>query len=105
MSAIKANETVYASNLGSPNTRNSLKADIGENQHIIALEIFEKLTNCLNVKKYERYSIQFVVAGEFVIAFGDETRVIDRFRHLAVRLLNKSFCSSINGEGWCLLEL
>jgi len=45
----------------------SLKADIGENQHIIALEIFEKLTNCLHFKKYERYSIQFV------IAFGDET--------------------------------
>jgi len=27
MSATKANETVYAINLGSPNTRNSLKAD------------------------------------------------------------------------------
>lgn len=51
MSVNKANETVYASNLGSPNTRNSLKADIAENRQATALENFETSKNWQSFKK------------------------------------------------------
>jgi hypothetical protein len=61
MSANKANETVYDSNLDSPNTRNSLIADFAQNQHIVEFEKFQAFTHCQNLKK--ACIIFFVSAG------------------------------------------